>query len=272
MNEYNISVITEKNLGDPTFVRGLLEAWQNDLGPELRPELYGLGEPVRISFAEKEIDDAVNLCIREGMGLLLRRRSPFSYLATIDWWRREETLDSRPFPWSCKVLLSRNAGTDLALRFLKFLIEWFDPAFGYLSTNDQIDAKHFITFEDLTGTTEMYEGLDILEDGVLPGVYWATYFGPWALRKIGKERFEGLAVEQVESVHNGYLVMACGTSSEIGSPESIEAESRIVSTLGHQHFFDKSLVDIESLRDSSEETEEIEAVIAEVKAKKRAEK
>ncbi|MCV5277010.1 hypothetical protein OFC49_40400, partial [Escherichia coli] len=72
------------------------------------------------------------------MGLLFRRRGECGYLTNIDWWRREETLDTRPFPWTCRVSLRRKAGDELALTYFKFLIEWFEPAVGHLSTDEQI--------------------------------------------------------------------------------------------------------------------------------------
>lgn len=266
-DDYNIRVITNKDLGDPDFIKNLLEAWHSEVDSNLKPEFFGLGEPVRHNFAEKGIEAAIKMWITEGMGLLLRRRgSSFGYLATIDWWRRDKTLDKRLFPWSCNIYLRRKAGDEVAYEFFKFLIKWFDPAFGYLSTNEQIDEKHFITFEDVTGQTEQYEGLDLGK--TLPGLYWITYFGPWAITRIGEDRFQNLEAEKIERVCEGNLVVAYPSSKEIGNPVASDIEKRIVNKLGRRYFFDKSKIDIESLKDESEEAEIIEKKVEEAKLKK----
>lgn len=272
-NDYNIKILTNKDLGDPDFVRNLMNTWYYGLDSKLKPEFFGLGEPVRHSFAEKGLEVAVKSWIKEGMGLLLRRRGQFGYSATIDWWRRDKKLDERLFPWSCTVYLRRKSGDGLALKYFKFLIEWFEPAFGFLSTNKQVDDKHFVTFEDSTGTTETYEGLDILEkEERLPGIYWATYFGPWAVKKIRKAQFLNLQAERIDYLNGGYLVVAYGSSAEIGTSSAHKAENKIIDKSGRKHFFDKTLADIESLKTDAKEAEIIEKKIEELKVKKAAKK
>lgn len=270
MSDYIIEIKTNKNLGSKTFVSQLLEEWCNDLDERLQPEFFGLGEPVRRRFASEGIESAVETWVSQGMGLYLRRRSRPKFLAGIEWFRREKGLDPRLFPWSCTVWLSASAGDGLALKLLRFLIRHFEPAFGYITTNEDHRDKHFLTFEDIDGGTEMYVGQEILEnEETLPGVYWVTYFGPWVVEKIGKDRFAELKAEKVESIDGGYLVQAYNSGSEAGSPLAKQAETRIMNRLGKQHFFDKASVDIEALKTSPEEAALIEEKIRELKAKKR---
>lgn len=251
-NDYDIRVLTNKDLGDPDFIKKLLNAWCYGIDSRLKPEFFGSGEPVRHSFAEKGVAAALKMWVKEGLGLLLRRRSESGYLTTIDWWRREETLDTRPFPWSCSVSLRRKAGDELALRYFEFLIEWFEPAFGHLSTNNQIDLKHFAYVEDATGSVEQYVGLDIGDK--LPGIYWITYFGQPLVERIGANKFSSLSSAKVEKFKKGFLVKAYPSSKEIGSQTAKVSESLILQHLGRHHFFDKSQFDLSSLL-LDEETE-----------------
>ncbi len=125
--------------------------------------------------------------------------------------------DPRLFPWSCIVWLSPSAGDELSLKLLHFLIRHFEPAFGFITTNEDHRDKHFLSFEDIDGVTEMYVGQDILEnEETLPGVCWLTYFGPWAVERIGNERFADLKAEKVKSIDGGYLVQAYGSGSQAG--------------------------------------------------------
>lgn len=246
MNNYNISVLTNKDLGDPVFVKALLTEWM-EIDSKLRPEFFGLGEPVRHSFAEKGIGYAVNIWIKEGMGLLLRRQNDYKYIATIEWFSGDRGLDNRPFPWSCNVSLRRKSGDDLAIKYFKFLVKWFEPAFGYISTDRQIDEKHFIYIEHSRGSTEQYAGLDF-EDRI-PGIYWVTFFGSPVVERLGKLNITSLRRDDtnVENINNGLLVKAYSSSTEIGSQKASNIESLILEQLGKNHFFDKSLLDFESL-------------------------
>jgi len=269
MSEFYIKIRTNKDLGSEPFVNDLLTSWCNDLDIALRPESFDIGEPVRHSLATEGIEKAVRMWINEGMGLDLKRRSKPKFDAVIDW-RSDLGLDDRLFPWGCTVWLNASAGDKLALELFKFLVCFFEPSFGWLTTQKDIDEKHFITFEDLTGIAEQYEGFDVGD--TLPGVYWTTYFGPWAIKKIGKALFHNLNAEKVEPFNGGNLVTAYSSSSEIGSPKGTEIEREIMNKLGKEHFFDKSMVDIEALKTSPEEAEEIENIIEEVKAKKKSKK
>lgn len=270
MRDYVIEIKTDKNLGSRTFVRQLLEEWCNYLDERLRPEFFALGEPVRRSFASEGIETAVEAWLSQGMGLYLRRRSKPKFLAGIEWFRREKGLDPRLFPWSCIVWLSPSAGDELSLKLLHFLIRHFEPAFGFITIDEDHRDKHFLSFEDIDGVTEMYVGQDILEnEETLPGVYWLTYFGPWAVERIGSERFADLKAEKVESIDGGYLVQAYGSGSQAGGSLARQAETRIGSQLGKQHFFDKALVNIEALKTSPEEAELVEEKLKEHKAKKK---
>jgi hypothetical protein len=265
MNEFHFDVRTDKDLGSETFVRNLLTAWCNELDKLLSPEFFDLGEPIGRSFAKEGLEVAVRTWVDNGMPLLLKRRSKPKFEANIDW-RRNKGLDPRPYPWSCTVWQSLAAGDELAIHLFRFLIRVFEPAFGHISTYDDHRAKHFITFKDRTGQAEEYHGLDVGEK--LPGIYWVTYFGPWAVEKIGKDRFSSLKAHKVEPINSGYLVFAYSSIKEVEALAAREAEGRIVDHLGRVNFFDKTLVDIEALITDPETAAMVEKKIMNLKEKR----
>jgi hypothetical protein len=266
MKRYLLEVKTNKNIGDEHSLKDLLTEWCEELDETLRPERFDLGEPVRRRFADEGVEGAVRLSVDSGICPMLARVSKPKFLVDIHW-RREKGLDVRPFPWGCTVWLHFSAGDERALKLLRFLIRHFEPVFGFVSTEEDDRDKHFITFVDIGGQTEMYVGQDVGE--TLPGVYWVTYFGPWAVEKIGKDRFAELKADKAESIDGGYLVQAYKTASEAQSSLAREAETQIINQLGKQRFFNKASVNIEALMTSPEEATLVEEKIRELKAKKR---
>jgi hypothetical protein len=265
MKDYLIEVKTKKDIGSLATVRGFLSEWRRS-DERLRPEMFDLGEPIRRRFEREGIESAVSLWIENGIALMFKRVRKPKFVVDIDW-RQEKGLDPRPFPWGCTVWLHGSAGDRLAVEFLRFLIRHFEPVFGSISTDEDDRNKHFISFNDLSGRSERYIGRDIGE--TLPGVYWTTYFGPWAVEKIGEERFAELKGENVESIYGGFLVQAYKSASEAGSPVAEEAETRIANQLGRQHFFNKATVDIEALKTRPQDAAIVEEKIKELKATKK---
>ena len=262
-NDCVLRVKTAKDLATEEFARGLLSSWRSGMAPELRPEYFDLGEPVRRSFDKEGLDRAVGMWVDSGRPLYLARRTkPRMRVATN--WRVDKGKDPRPFPWGCTVWLARSAGDDLAVALFRFLIGHFEPAFGSMSTEQDSREKHWVTYEDRTGRAERCMGLDVgrfvsitTDHGreVLPGVYWLTYFGPGAERIVGERSFDHLRAHLIENPGGGHLVRAYASSREVGTPAAVQAEVDIMEQLGRQHFFDKAQLDIESLK-----TDEVTAV------------
>jgi hypothetical protein len=190
-------------------------------------------------------------------------------------WRAEKGLDPRPFPWGATVWLDRSAGDTLALKLFCFLIDHLEPAFGSISTEEDSRTKHRITFEDRMGRSEQYMGLHVgrfvsirTDYGreVLPGVYWVTYFGPGAKRIVAERNLERLEADKVERLGAGYLVRAYPSVTAAGTEVARHAERKIMEQLGEEHFFDKSQVDIESLKTDEVTAARVERKIEEIKA------
>ena len=196
---------------------------------------------------------------------MLRRKDTPRFTVDISW-RQNKGLDQRPFPWSCTVWLASGAGDKMAVQLLRLLIEHFEPAYGHCSTSNEHRSKHFVVYQDGAAQAERYLGLDVGER--LPGVYWVTYFGPWAITKIGRTRFDDLPADKVERIGEGYLVHAYTSAKEGGSAGAREVEGRVLQHLGRDLFFDKRLIDIDTLKSDPKESALVQTTIEALKAKK----
>jgi len=274
VDDYFLRVVTSKNLGSETFVRSFLTSWRSEMDPRLRPEFFGPGEPIRRNFEDGGVEEAARLWLSNQMPVMLRRKTKPRFVADI-WWRPDKGKDPRPYPWGCHVFLNRTAGDDLALRLFSFLVDHFEPAFGMLSTQEDSRAKHQLTWREGVEHVSQYMGRDVgrfvtitTDYGreILPGVYWISYFGPGALEIVGAGAFEHLKAGRVDRLRDGYLVRAYPGANAAGSEAAHQAECKIREQLGQEHFFDKTQVDIESLKMDEVTAARVERRIAEIKA------
>ncbi|HSR50372.1 MAG TPA: hypothetical protein VLV83_06055 [Acidobacteriota bacterium] len=256
---------TDKDLGNRAFMQRLLRRWVGEIDEPLRVSHFDDGEPVRRPFAEEGVEAAVELWQQEGRSPFLARRKSPRQMVVIDW-RAERGLDKRPFPWSCTVWLSPQAGDTLTKKLFRFLIEEFEPVFGSVTTYEDRLAKHLVEWDDPLGRTSQMMGRDPGE--TIPGIYWQTYFGPWALEKIGLEKFHEIADAAKEQTGGGLLVQLYEPGRLAGSPEAREREAAVRRALGEENFFDPAQVDIESLKTKPADAAQVESLIGAMKARK----
>ena len=268
MQYYLLDIKTDKNLGEENFLKNFLKTWYNDLDIKLKPEFFSIGEPVNKSIYERGIEAAINTWIEEEMAIMLRRKTDPKFTVTFKW-RPEKGLDQRIFPWGCSVWFAKKAKSDLPIHLFKFLIEFMEPAFGYITEWNEWKNKHRITYETKIGIVEESLGDSILPNSHLPGVYWLTYFGKWAIDFIGAEKFKKLENYEVKSLENGLLVKSYENCFQAETSEAIKAEKEIISILGKEKFFDISKVDIEKLRQEHEKNSPSEEEIQELIEKKK---
>lgn len=266
-NEYVMCVKTDLNLGTSEFVESLLTDWYYGLDPALRPERYDLGEPIRKKLDDNELKNAIETWLTTKMPVMLKRVSRPKFVAGISW-RPNKGLDPRPFPWDCVVWLDFSAGDELAIKLFRFLINHFKPAFGWITSYQDEIEKHFITFQEPIGRVEMFVGIDPGE--TLPGIYWGTYFGPWAIKKIGRQKFAKIPVGTIEHIDAGILLFAYPTCRLVATHEGHQCEEKIKACLGKELFFDKNALDIESLRHPPEDMSIIEGKVQEVLRRRKA--
>lgn len=261
-NYFELRVVTNLDLGRDEFVRALLDDWFR-LPEELHPERFAFGEPIRRSIAQEGVDAVVAAWMSGGLVPCFKRVSRHKLELWPQWrWRRGK--DTREFPWGCFGSLDRKAPDAIAFAFFDFLISQFRPAFSFLTDTIDQDEKHFITFQDLIGRTEMLRGFDVTD--VVPGIYWRTFIGPGSFRIIDETRLRALPADVCRPLYDGYLISPYESSKLIATPEGKAREQAIMDELGREHFFDKTKFDIEPHKTRPEDVPEIEAAIERKKA------
>lgn len=240
---------TRKNLSSCNFVKNFLKLWM-ELDPDLAPDRYDLGEPVRKPLNKSTYNYAVETWISD-MPLMLKRIAKPKFICDISW-RKNIGMDWRPFPFGMTLWLNLEAGDRKAIKLFRFLIKQLEPAFALISTDDDYRKKHFIQYDHKWGKTEEFVGTDVGEEprglwtGIFPGVYWQTYFGQWPIELIGQKKFE--ALDNLESFEGGLLMKVYPSSDQCNTQEGKEKEDAIKSLLGKELFFDRSRINYEALR------------------------
>jgi len=235
--DYFISILTSKDLSAEMFAPAFLEAWLNNGNSKLRPEKFSHGEPVRYDIEERGGIPAVLEAWKETM-LMFKRVSEPKFTVDTEWSRLRK-LNPRPYLGCVRVWLSRKARDDLALEFFDFLVRWFEPEFGSITTSEDYDRKHFLSYPTFkpdgtyTGRAEASIGTDFLCG--IPGIYWITYMTP-----------DVLDAENIKAVGNkvvkrdrrgGHFIKAYNSSSLIGTETGLAAEKAIADILGSERFF-----------------------------------
>ena len=236
-NPYEISILTDKNVGGDQFGRPFLEAWLNG-NPKLRPERFEHGEPVRYSIEEKGFDRVLEEW-RKPPALMFKRVTAPKFIADVEW-REVKGKDPRPYPWGIRVWLDRKAGDALALEFFEFLLGWFEPAFAWVTSDEETLRKHFVKYPyykngKFIGTAEQFVGADVLD--TLPGIYWLTYMTPKVIAEDLLAKLGDKILRRDE--RGGYLIRAHEKSADIGSDMARSIENEIMNVLGPDRFFDK---------------------------------
>jgi hypothetical protein len=242
MKSYVIEVKTAVDMGSEQFATSFLHDWFNQLPPRLHPNRYDKGEPVRKSLQPENLETATKAWSDLKFPILLKRTTKPRF-QTSGSASSKKGINNRLFPGEYTVWLDTNAGDELALLLFRFLINHCNPAFGAIACYEDKRNKHFVTYRETypgggSAQVEQYVGLGVGE--TLPGIYWATYFGPWALGKIGREKVLGLKVPNIESIGDGLMILAYDELSEIDPVKAHAVEDQIVQSLGKANFFDKS--------------------------------
>ncbi|MEI9903507.1 MAG: hypothetical protein WDN06_05635 [Asticcacaulis sp.] len=177
-----------------------LKAWL-DGNPKLRPERYAHGEPVRYSIEERGGIPAVLDAWKETMLMFKRISEPKFTMDTV--WSRTRKLNPRPYLGEAAVWLSKKATDELALEFFEFLIQWFEPEFGFVTTWEDWKNKHRLLYPDFKedgtyiGMAESSVGSDFLMG--IPGIYWTTYMTTDVMG------VKNIKVKNIKTVHDNII-------------------------------------------------------------------
>lgn len=235
MLDYLIELKTDIDL-DRGFAQPFLQELLQFSISDLIPDRYDLGEPLKKTFSESGLNNAIKIWNDYGMGLMIERKKTPKYLMDVHW-RREQGADTRPFPWGCIVWMSSKAKENDVLSFFRLLISHFKPAFAYITNEDDTKNKHFIQYKSGNDIVEEYIGLDVGD--TLPGLFWRTYFGPFALKKLGVSDFSML-YQNVITLQEGLLLETYPDYADCGTEKGLIVEASVKNILGEKFFFDKS--------------------------------
>ena len=231
MNDYYLKFITNKNIGSEEFATLLLNEWYYEFDEKLRPERFGYGEPIRYPIAEYGLNAVI-----AKWPVQLKRISHPKYDIDVNW-RPQKGLDEREFPWACTIWLKKRAEDALTIKLFEFIVRYFEPAFGLVTTEAHNEEKNRIKCKSkILGclTKEYYIGMDITD--TLPGIYWLTYFNNKIIDRIGCDKFNSLMPFKRWNYHDGIIIQAYDKCFDVNAV----AEEEIVKHLGEKMFFDKT--------------------------------
>lgn len=238
-----VSVDTDRDISSIEFGRSFIEGLIAIDDGRLAPEFFNSHEPINRSFAIEGIDAALKLW---GKGLSIRRRRSPQMLMMVEPGP-PEAIKYKRFPWYCIASISSTKFEEQAEKLHRYLAHVISPGYGRTTLDSEIVEKHYFEINESDGgILQRYVGT--VPETQIPSVYWLTYLGPWAIEMIGRNRIETLPVGEVERIDEGYLIKAYPHLKQSGTPEAHAAEESIKDHLGRHHFFDRSQVDIEKLK------------------------
>jgi hypothetical protein len=96
-------------------------------------------------------------------------------------------------------------------------------------------------------------GSSIPTEDLIEGISWATYFGPELVEYLGKEKLLKTPVHQIETLHNGGILMLLAPNPlTYDNPEILDIQHKVMDYLGLMLY--KHNIIIESLKGAKKET------------------
>ena len=229
---------SECDMSDMRFANRFLRRVFEMCGEDLAPTHFNGWEPINKSFAGEGIEGALAFWKRvspDGGTMYLKRRPSPQYVIMLDWVSKL-SLNRERFHAIADVSFNSTRCEDLATRFLALLIEVLSPPFAKSAIDSDVERKHLLITQEANVQTEQFIG--VIPGDYIPGIYWKTYLGPWAVDRVGRRRIETLPVGEVTKMGEGYLITAYPHATHAGTEYAMELEIQIRRHLGEQHFFD----------------------------------
>lgn len=237
MKQIYIRILTDENLGHSDFISGFLKDWFSRY-KHLAPERFSHGEPVNRKIDPNDLSE-VEFEWKIPPSLMFRKVSRPKYLLDIKW-RENKGLDKRPYPWGASIWLNYSQGRNYALEFFEFLINWFNPAFGYVTLYSDESYKHYEALipqyknGKYIGKAQSNWGGDIGE--TLPGIYWLTYISEKVVDVKLLKSLDDITLKKVSDY--GRIINPYQNIEIIGSSEAIDIEKQVAKRLHPVKFFD----------------------------------
>lgn len=248
-DDIDLGVRTDRDLNTEEFARAFMDGLLRLQGGRMAPEYFNLWEPINRSLAKEGIETAVRLWSEPnrlgGIFYLRRRSSPQLTVQVIKGFPLGYP-DER-FPWGCGAWTTGLREEVGAAELFDLMVTHFSPAFGKCTRWSDVHMKHRFAIDYGRGIREFSMGTTP-NGKLIPGIYWLTFLGPWAIEKLGKERVESLPLGKVKRIGDGYLIKAYPHVKQAGTADAREAEEAIMSHFGRHLFFDRSQVDVDKIR------------------------
>jgi hypothetical protein len=239
MSKFVIHITTDIDMGPPAFKEGFLEGLVREVNPHLRAERFGFGEPVDREIRKEGLKTVLDEWAASQMAPMFSRATSPQYLLDLNW-RAKKGKDAELFPWGCTLWLDAPATESDAIEFFRFLIGNLKPVFGYITSEEEDRRKHCVQFKTKHGLAEEFRGLSV--GASLPGIYWVTFFGPWAISRLHRLNEQFHSRFDTEHFMDGVLIKAYQEFSTCGTRVGKARESEILKVLGQENFFKKPRV------------------------------
>ncbi len=124
--------------------------------------------------------------------------------------------------------------TESFLKLAQALYLWGQIDYGCIYSGDEHKEKNIV----IHGPATWYGGGRL--DQMLPGIYWANFFGPRYVHWFGDEKFEKLpAFHKEQLTDGGWLILTRASPLSARGIEVRTLERTIIHHLGEDAFFDK---------------------------------
>jgi len=227
---------------------------------DYKPEYFGEIPPLKAPFEEKTLQKAIDLLIgkvrREmfpdqvfGRIYLERKKIPKVEYYKLEW----RQLTNIPFfPVSSYRIESEyikdskrlHSWLEFCIPPLSFHDAWYasfcldeqwrrDHQFDVRSKPSSARPEGFIA--KITRGTDLAKGI--------PGVYWGTYFGPFYVEWLGREKFERLDCYQIKELETGGILLLLTERPDTWMHNDHQALRRsIIEALGQDAFYDADTI------------------------------
>jgi hypothetical protein len=126
------------------------------------------------------------------------------------------------------------ARTKSFLELAKALYQWGQMDYGCVHNEDEYKEKNVL----IQGPVTWYGGGRL--DQMLPGIYWANFFGPRYVKWFGETKFTSLPGFSKERLSDGgWLILTRPSPTSPRDDTARQLERTIIERLGEDAFFDK---------------------------------
>jgi hypothetical protein len=238
-----IVVETDADIGTPEYAKAFLALGARF--PRWIPQRFGVTEPLRARLTPDSRREFVRLWegreIRPGYSvgnIIVARRSPVAYRGMISWTRGQGALNRVGL--SARVRRSQ-AALEEVLSFAKALFAALRGQFAFVASDDEYFAKNVTGWWTNPTTGKPQGGSARAPDRTrhLPGVYWATLFGPAYETLFSESKLHAApALHRERLPDGGWLILTAPSPDDWNVEPARQLQHDVIEHLGRDAFFE----------------------------------